>query len=392
MNNISKITSVLVLTTLLNSSTLGSEIGSEIGSAEAGAEQILLHATEEFSKKSLDDPRQLRAFVQEIFDDNNILSSSALAREVYKLMQAQQPPARSALPSMQAPVPQRNYRPVPTGAASQSINPFLSELSARLHARSQTGRVNPNVQLEMEEQSYRLAKKLAAEEQKQLQMFKDEQLARSLADMTLHPREDISNDFAVAAALAQTMVEEIAFGSGGGGEYSIPALKVPLSSRDQQILNQAVAAVQELKMDLDVHGMTRTFARNHYPAMRELEQKYLGITSHRTIGLEGIISQINKFLDKNEGLAPYKVAIASILSKIRIYWQTPIDGETGVNLQELFSNTFLVAERYGDAALTILSIILADNLNTNGGCHPGVAGRLAYLYFLFVNAGLNDKK
>lgn len=387
MKNISKITGVLVLTTLLNSSALGNDIDS----VKASAEQILLHATEEFSKKSPDDARQLRAFVQEIFDDNNILSSSALAREVYELMQAQQPCARSALPRMQAPVPQRNYRPVPTGAASQSINPFLSELSARLHARSQTGRVNPNALLEMEEQSLRLARKVAAEEQKQLQMSKDEQLARSLAGMTLHPREDISNDFAVAAALAQAMGEEIAFGS-GGGEYSIPPLKAPLSLSDQQILNQAVAAAQELKMDLDVHGMTRTFSRSYYLAMRELEQKYLGITSHRTIGLEEIISQINEFLAKNEGLAPYKTAITRILNKIRTYWQIPVDGETGLDLRELFSTTFLIAERYGEAALTILSITLADNLNTNGGCHPGVSGRLAYLYFLFVSAGLNDKK
>lgn len=190
-------------------------------------------------------------------------------------------------------------------------------------------------------------------------------------------------DSLLAQALAEMDLQEKCPRSG----YNIPVVPTDATEEDIKNLNMVVQASRNIKMDSDVHGMTRTFARPYYQHIKSLEQKYLKIsTASAPLTLEEVEQIINQLTQRRENIKTLIPAINVAITKMRGYWGSPVDNETGVNLQEALSNTFLVAQAYGDDALASLCFVLADNDLTGGGCHPGITGRLVQQYFIFVSA------
>jgi hypothetical protein len=173
------------------------------------------------------------------------------------------------------------------------------------------------------------------------------------------------------------------------GAYILFPLTQKLTEEDIAIYEKIVLAAKGIKHDSDVHTMTKTFACPYYAETTRLEQKYLGIIQqHKALTLEEIEKDIQQLALRNKDIAGLIPPINSVFLLIRGYWNNPIDTETNVDIREVMSNCFLLARVYGDNALANLCHILADNIMTNGGCHPGVTGRLVHTYFVDVSASI----
>ena len=206
-------------------------------------------------------------------------------------------------------------------------------------------------------------------------------LARQLEALDMQDGTSTGNDYLLAIQLQET---ESKFGT-----YNIPFLKQQMSNPDKEIYQTIATASKGIKNDSDVHTMTATFARPYFNETKKLEQTYLGIVQqHKSLTLENITEVIQGVAQRNQAISALMPPINEALALIRGYWNTPIDGETGLDIREVMSNCFILARTYGDAALENLCIILADNKQTGGGCHPGVTGRFAHSYFIEVSAAL----
>ncbi len=206
-------------------------------------------------------------------------------------------------------------------------------------------------------------------------------LARQLEALDIQEGTFTGNDYLLALQLQET--------GSKFGAYNIPFLKQQMGNSDKEIYQKIAMASQNIKHDSDVHTMTATFARPYFNETKKLEQTYLGIVQqHTPLTLEDITQVIQGVSQRNQAIADLMPPINETLALIRGYWNTPVDGETGLDIREVMSNCFILARTYGDAALENLCIILADNKQTGGGCHPGVTGRFAHSYFIEVSAAL----
>lgn len=188
--------------------------------------------------------------------------------------------------------------------------------------------------------------------------------------------------------LALSIQEEDAGHDRGG--YKLFPLAQKLTSEDIASYDKIVTAASLIKHDSDVHTMTTTFARPYYAETKRLEEKYLKkVQHHKALTLEEIETDIKEFALRNSAIAQLMPSINPVLLLIKSYWVNPIDNETQLDIREVMSNCFLLARVYGDNALGILCHVLADNIMTNGGCHPGVTGRLAHTYFIDVSASIS---
>ena len=149
----------------------------------------------------------------------------------------------------------------------------------------------------------------------------------------------------------------------------------------------AIAIAAPRTMDLDVHRITAAFARPNYPAIKQLEQKYMRITNNRPLLSPDDIQRIVDGLSTRvEHLRNEKGNVDTAIANIRNYYRSPVDNETGLDIQEVISTTFTLAGSYGEDALVNLYLTMADNRATGGGCHPGITGRLVQQYITFVSA------
>jgi hypothetical protein len=200
--------------------------------------------------------------------------------------------------------------------------------------------------------------------------------------------QQINNDMLIAQALGEKL-----YGGISPGGYIIDPLIKTISKEDDKNYELIVTASRNIKHNSDVYTITQTFARPHHGTLKFLETKYMGILNKKpALSLDEIEKIINRLYQRNYEIEKLKEPISQVLAKIRTYWPSPVDIETGIDITKVMSDTFVIAEVYGDAALENLCLTLADNTQTNGGCHPGVTGRLAYMFFVFVSSALERGK
>lgn len=196
--------------------------------------------------------------------------------------------------------------------------------------------------------------------------------------------------------------------SGGGQQGPVPAYP-PLIGKQANLLfaataaptqptNQEVREDRELfgniyaayrpiteRQDVNVHDRT-SFTKNHYQSIKRLEQTYFGITNDKDLlNFDQINSKVLAWLPKSHLEMNRKPAVLRAMNLIRGYYNTPTgaDAETGVDLKELFSHVCRMAEEFGQEWQILDK--LAENIETGGGCHPGVSGRFGLLYFFFLS-------
>ncbi|ARN84056.1 hypothetical protein [Candidatus Nucleicultrix amoebiphila] len=207
------------------------------------------------------------------------------------------------------------------------------------------------------------------------------------------------------ALAKKILAEEIELAKQERGFY-LPYLEEPLLDEDKKFIGLIREQFAKIPFDSNVHSMTVTFARTHYSRIKKIEQSYLKITTDATLksikeikeGLESymeIIKAQELELPKKDvqKLTDRMPAIAKMLTQIEsVYWNNPTDGETTVNLKEVFSHTYTLAQTYGPDYLGLLCEKLAENYETQGGCHPGVNGRLVAFYFTLLTDAIGEIK
>ena len=216
-----------------------------------------------------------------------------------------------------------------------------------------------------------------------------------------------SSDFALAQRLAQDERETIA-------RAVFQASSTPvLSSEDRAVYLNILGAFLAISDDVDVHTMTRSFCARWYAHMKRLEQKYLGYTNELTTesymkGLETFKRDLNTnaFRDhfSASSLVPQYRTMTSLLETNKGFWvqgARDVDGETQQSLREAFAHVYTFAcrmdaknsARTGREMMEYRGLFcskLSENIETDGGCHPGITGRLVALYgtMLFASFGL----
>lgn len=216
-----------------------------------------------------------------------------------------------------------------------------------------------------------------------------------------------ASDAALAQQLAQEERETVA-------RAVFQASSAPvLESGDRAIYLNILASFLAISDDVDVHTMTRSFCARWYADIKMLEQKYLGYTNALDSqsymrGLEVFKADLrtNAFQDhfSASALANQFRLMNSLLETNKGFWvqgARDVDAETQQSLREVFAHVYTFAcrmdakksERMGREVMEYRGLFcskLAENIETDGGCHPGITGRLVALYgtMIFAAFGL----
>lgn len=146
-------------------------------------------------------------------------------------------------------------------------------------------------------------------------------------------------------------------------------------------IRQAASAITP---ESDVHAMTSTFARPFYPDIRRFACA-LSALPEGNLTLDSLQANLNGFV--RNFMKEKQASIDATFTNIRTYWNNPVDAETGVNLQEVLFHVYAIA-RNDLTTMQSFCQTLADNTETQGGCHPGITGRLVLSYWGMVSARL----
>ena len=158
----------------------------------------------------------------------------------------------------------------------------------------------------------------------------------------------------------------------------------------------------------DVHTITRVFCQKYYPILEKIEKKYLSqpllplmMPLHYGTGpglMEAIKAKVVDYLkeqnsldDKSPNGQTFGSNIDTVFARIKSYWNNPIDGETKQDLTQVLQRVVGLAEQFPkNGWFSALCYNLEENILTNGGCHPGVTGRLITLYAAIVPDYLSE--
>jgi hypothetical protein len=146
-------------------------------------------------------------------------------------------------------------------------------------------------------------------------------------------------------------------------------IQLTIPSPEIQLIKNFLGTV---KPETDVHQYTRPLGA-HYPTVRTLVYPYLDPTLIDPSTVD--IKQIEKEMNPDQS----NQSITKIFNNIRSFWNHPIDHETKQNLQDVLLITYCAATLLGEDYIALFKQQLCDNIETNGGCHPGITGRLIFL-------------
>jgi len=166
---------------------------------------------------------------------------------------------------------------------------------------------------------------------------KDRRLAQQLQAEEQTTHERVLRDQALATQWTQNGRARAEPGTLGRG-YRFPTF----GNVTQEDMNtyHAIAIAAPRTMDLDVHRITAAFARPNYPAIKQLEQKYMRITNNRPLLSPDDIQRIVDGLSTRvEHLRNEKGNVDTAIANIRNYYRSPVDNETGLDIQEVISTT-----------------------------------------------------
>jgi hypothetical protein len=139
--------------------------------------------------------------------------------------------------------------------------------------------------------------------------------------------------------------------------------------------------LESMQQDQDVHVYTKSMG-NQYLSIRNLADQYLaGFRPTDPLESMGIINEAEQELNLNRG----NQDLTTVFANIRNYWKNPVDDETKQDLRDVFIRAYRLAKLSEDVSVLLnFKIQLAENINNNGGCHAGVAGRLIQFYITNV--------
>lgn len=183
----------------------------------------------------------------------------------------------------------------------------------------------------------------------------------------------------------------------------------------QEELAPVLRALEHLELtahDKDVHSMTVTFGKTHYPTLRGLiTKRYPSFLPQPTQTIHQIKSEISDFASTFPDVTPIpplapgkkpwteaelggfnaqrKHHLQRGLSHLEAYWNLN-DHETTYVTGELATIAWNMAKAFdrgdGNPTRWIFLDSLASNTETGGGCHPGVNGRLILLIARFLSS------
>ena len=191
---------------------------------------------------------------------------------------------------------------------------------------------------------------------------------------------------------------------------------VVMSDEDARAYEQMTNALR-IRHDSDVHALTRA-AGAHYPTIKRLEQTYLQYTN--MLSAQNVLDGRTRFLEDLDGpefrafftlptqgvslvqmqiareFATHEANVRALLETNKGFWNLgaqDVDGETRVSLREVFAHAYQAAcyldNIKGDMEYRgYFCLQLSDNYAYNGGCHPGITGRLIELYRQILAIGL----
>jgi len=175
-------------------------------------------------------------------------------------------------------------------------------------------------------------------------------------------------------------------------ERSAPSLrfqKYPgLKPKDEEFLAKLYSEMLQ-HHNGDVHRFNASVVKVHFPTLEEIEQRLLKAPSDTPFG--HIQAEIEKTLGQRAFAAALAGEVRAILPKMITYFGTPVEPETGINVPALLSRVWHFTSRdprASEGRQLSLFISLAENINTQGGCYAGVAGRLFRDYYMFTRAFL----
>ena len=168
-----------------------------------------------------------------------------------------------------------------------------------------------------------------------------------------------------------------------------PSKKVRMTEEEKTILLSSFTAFGDTYnhnkgRKLNVHTLNRACIKRVLPSLITIDETYL--RANPTIPFATIQDEI---------VATYvyrskKKTMDKIIQKIIRYLKNPQDKETGGNLKELLSRVWDLSSRLPDGQETVC-LSLAENIEENGGCKPGIVGRLCVDYLLFIRTLLLEE-
>jgi len=135
------------------------------------------------------------------------------------------------------------------------------------------------------------------------------------------------------------------------------------------IFNQAV----------NIHIFTKELGQ-HFITFLDIDKKYS--LSHPNLMVEKVTTDIIAQTPNER-----KSSVTTVLNSIKNF--SGIDAETGVNLQDLFLRVCSLIKIETDGSGLLIDN-LAHNIETQGGCIPGIVARLIHLYTRFVGLALDQ--
>lgn len=190
-----------------------------------------------------------------------------------------------------------------------------------------------------------------------------------------------------------------------GQEWVRVARPVPCEAPSNHYNGVALAPLQRIFAQMtdwrgsaqDVHVFNARIVRQHLATVTALERSLLSQNPlNLNIPLTAIMNDIRAHLSRT----PQRYhSVANTLALLQNYIaQAPVDPETGMNVATYFARVWALTMRLGNTpicvtedgtrqtALEQLIDSLAENIDTGGGCFPGIAGRTFRDYVMRLNA------
>lgn len=151
-------------------------------------------------------------------------------------------------------------------------------------------------------------------------------------------------------------------------------------------LQKAVQAMTAQKQEMDVHAFNRAVV---IPHRQTLLTALAEVGAQTNLSFETVCAELAQRIDTKS--IPQ---LEASLMRLKAHIKTPVDGETGLNVPQLFSAVWSLYKIQETSThqhlpgqgnhLGYIAYSLAESLNTNGGCYPGYAGRLARDAFMLL--------
>ncbi len=171
-----------------------------------------------------------------------------------------------------------------------------------------------------------------------------------------------------------------------------------LTARTPEVATPTFAEIQGLQTHLttmapmfqsqaDIHTYTRPLGQLCREGFFPMDEKY------QLSFFGDLKAEFNRICPFIEAMTPSgdKAVVSRVLGSISEKGATYIDDETRINMMSLLVKAWHLAEKSGRLENKGLIVDnLRHNIETNGGCYPGIAARLIHPYAMFLNTAMQQ--